>query len=1361
MSKAQGLTASAILFTGILLRPALTNNLSSTPSPAATLAQSGPTAPARETVRDGPWRASCNYWKPGIWTDDREKNNPADKKPPNLNISLKEKRATFESNLTGSFEEPDTGCGPQAWGIPVSPFFVTPHITALIATVPDPIHSSMAIEFDRSIDVLMQAAAENGYVGSYFWLPWKHHLEAMKSVQSGNTVEAREDLEREKQPGLLILKQLDSIPRLHPFETQPSAGSRTPASAALRHPSVPANTRRKRDTQDHSRPQYSHPPDKDRVIYLFLVGQTPAIGVNGEQLQRALHAESYLQMNFGADLSFKHPDTEADIIGPNNSGAAASLRAGLESAEFDSKIDTISVAGITSTKAAADALVSPATSDPRHIQYFSFGDNTAFEQSKVITLFSTLGNGPERIAFLSESGTVFGQATACSPDPDRSCKDLASQSEPLVIRFPREISIFRNAQKDENSLTTTGAEVAASPYLHLSLKDTSVEDTIPPFSPELTPFSQEAQWFAIIRELKRRHIEVVAMSASNPLDELFLAKLLHRDLPDARLVFFGTSDLMFVRYSDNAPYLGSIAFTAFPFTALSRSDSYQLLHNFANASTEALYNAAIYTLWDGQNPKEPHLADYRNPFNPSQVLRPALWATVVGRDGYYPLGIVDDCASNSPAILPTFSTWDKYHCNSPPETRPSVYTPAIHTDRPTFPSFSWYLLCLVITVLCLAHSLVLRTASFWSPLTRDLAIEHSDQPRRRAVYIHIATAMLLSMSFITVFPILPTLHLLQFNSTTLFFAASTILSAILAATLTMRRTWRHTLKDAEEISHKVPSCRRPHFVNEKSTLSSEASLYPWFNVIALVTTFAVTSFWVYLCESDTGHHGTSFVGLFFSYRSLHPASGVSPLLPILLLLFSWYLWALLQTKRLRFSGNSRPILPKYLPFLDVPAPLYVSDDALSSCSRPLDSCLYENITCLLITRQIIRRFFAKPGVGINRVLAVAYSVVFVVFVFGLPIQSLDRFLRRPIFHLTPYEFLISALFYPLLVVALTGSIRMIYIWASLSQGLLEPLERSPLRFAFSRLTNVAWMTMLRQGGLLEYWRDMTRSNEAIQQMSHNSEIADAMERHNPIALQKADSANRDLQDHIQKLLELVRATAPTRRRHGDRPQPWYGCGNFLLGKDLPHPSNRGELNLMCAIECDYANFAEALLSGVLVPYWLEKRCTPVEADLPPSAIAAKEKHEGDGAEEAPASVVSGDPLYIRLAEEFLAIRYLSVIRSVLINLRQLMTFVSAAFVLAMIAWNSYPFEPRQWIDRAFTGLLVLLGSCVIYVFAQMHRNAILSRITGTKANELGSDFYIRLITYGSVPVVTWLTSQFPEIGSSLSRLLQSGSGFAK
>jgi hypothetical protein len=56
----------------------------------------------------------------------------------------------------------------------------------------------------------------------------------------------------------------------------------------------------------------------------------------------------------------------------------------------------------------------------------------------------------------------------------------------------------------------------------------------------------------------------------------------------------------------------------------------------------------------------------------------------------------------------------------------------------------------------------------------------------------------------------------------------------------------------------------------------------------------------------------------------------------------------------------------------------------------------------------------------------------------------------------------------------------------------------------------------------------------------------------------------------------------------------------------------------------------------------------------------------------------------------------------------------------------------------------------------MHRNAILSRITETRPNELGWDFYFRVLAFGALPVLTWLAYQFPDIGNLVSKFLQPG-----
>jgi len=186
--------------------------------------------------------------------------------------------------------------------------------------------------------------------------------------------------------------------------------------------------------------------------------------------------------------------------------------------------------------------------------------------------------------------------------------------------------------------------------------------------------------------------------------------------------------------------------------------------------------------------------------------------------------------------------------------------------------------------------------------------------------------------------------------------------------------------------------------------------------------------------------------------------------------------------------------------------------------------------------------------------------------------------------------------------------------------------------------------------------------------------------------------------------------------------------------DLPVPGNDINLVLMRAVEENLAQFSEALLETVLVPSWTSISSRFVDTN----------------------PKTGSDPVNIRVAEEFLAIRYVSLIRVVLVNIRSLLLFVSASFVLAIVGWNSYPFQPHQFIDVVFTCMLAILGGEVIWVLAQMHRDPILSRITHTRPNELGWEFYARSVAFGAVPVLTWIAYQFPALGSALFKFLQPG-----
>jgi hypothetical protein len=450
MNKSQGVTATAFVLVGALLRPVAMQNPSPSNSDGSIAA--GPSVTSlSETKGVGPWVASCQYWAPARLAI------PKGESEGQISINLRSNHAQLDAHVTAD-EAKDQSCLGTAdpWGIPDASGPLQPNITSIIAVVPDPLHAHVSLDFDRTIDSLLQAAADNGYVESYSWLPWRSPEQTSTRGEKTQEQGKEENRARERQPGLVVLK----------------------------HVSGPVD------------PPYPHYSDTiwsnyNRVIYLFLVGSTPVLGVNGEQLENALRCEKDLQTRrdshkFAFSLSTKTPNpddlNELSIIGPDTSGSAASLRTGLETAaaKLNLQFKNVLIAGETSTALASEILNFPITSRGGAIpvQYFSFGYDSNFNEKHVLESVRDSGHDLGRVAYLIEDATTFGRIRV-------GLREISGSS--IIIRFPRGISLLRNAHREDDPGQSDNEP--SSPYLHLSLQDSSVEDTVSHFSQQHTPLS--------------------------------------------------------------------------------------------------------------------------------------------------------------------------------------------------------------------------------------------------------------------------------------------------------------------------------------------------------------------------------------------------------------------------------------------------------------------------------------------------------------------------------------------------------------------------------------------------------------------------------------------------------------------------------------------------------------------------------------------------------------------------------------------------------------------------------------------------------------------------------------------------------
>jgi hypothetical protein len=1318
MEKSHGATLGTVILAALLLRPGTMDTPEAKPAvnPASTPAG----LQGKAVSGDGPWVASCEFWAPERLAP------PLTASPSTVALESKGSSGSLSFKATVSEEERDCEGEKGKWGVPRPGEFVgqeaKPKITAIIATVPDPIRTNLALQFDWTIDAMLEAAADNEYVSTYYWLPW--------DVSAGRGEENKQTTggglgEQERKPGLIILKPVHKDKQL---------------------------------------------VDLRSAVYLFLVAETPTSGINGYQMERVFEYEKELAPTADFNRSLKSSGgKELDIIGPIFSASAAPLRRFMEYQLGNTRAlpeqPSIELKGATTSNFAADQLngvplpPTPCEDSPQpaqsvgRIHYDSFGGNSNFIQDCIVDLIHDANVRDTRIALLIEDGTTLGESLKRDPDIKSDLNDNSRANEsktkdikPIVIRFPREISLLRNAETDEPP--RAGADTP-SPYLRLSLKDTNAYDGVPHYSRQDTPLIQESEVMGIVRQLERYRAEYVVISATNPLDQLYLARTLHRSLPNARLVFDGPNSL-FVREIDDQPFIGSIAFGSYHLIGLGNpvTPGYGG-RAFSGVEAIAYYNAASETFWSG-DPNALQLAGYVNGLQPSDAqVSPPLWMTVIGSDGYYPLGIVNPTATGRGSILPAISkTLLKF------EPQPKL---------PLYPSLAWSFLCCFIVLLCTLHIAALCWAEYWSPATRDLALKENDQPYRRSLYIRVGAVMLWSTAAVTAIPIFSAWTVIYLRPAGLIAGVFTFISGAAVLGVTYAKTHPYLRGGPPRLSDAAVAGR----------WQTDARYYRIFDGMTWIACFVIPGTWLLLCVDRSLFKEGSGAAIFFAYRCLHPQSGVSPLVPVDLVLAAWYAWSISQALRLRFSDCNRPMLPGRFSVEKsnrdalTTYPLYVSDEDMQEDDKVWTGCLYRNITSLLITREVILRFFRRkdnpansntnsPSVLADWTLMLGYLLSFGCFVLLPMMHSLDRLFL--VNHwLSPFEYLLRALFFPLLVIAVTGILRLLFVWSALRRGLLDSMENSPLRFAFSRLKGSGWKSMFRQSGLREQWRDMARSTESARQLVENRDLKAYSER-----LTGKTPPLQPVYDSMEHNIRALMGYLGDKSIDPTAPGLTWRCGD-MCGTDpsVSDSNDRIGLRLMHAIETNYADFAQVLLEYILIPRWKHDCRGFVQSEA--SSELRKTLPKRVGRDKNPDSE-NGDaeiPHCVQLAEEFVAIRYVALIRTVMVNLRYLMTFVSAAFVLAIVAWNSYPFEPRDLVNWLFTILLVVLGVCIVVVFAQMHRDPILSRITDKRPNELGWDFYFRVISFGAIPLLSWLAYNYPQVGVTLYQLFQPGAGGTK
>ncbi len=1114
-----------------------------------------------------------------------------------------------------------------------------PDVQFVVATVPNPISTHLPLVFDRMIEVIEQAAEDDKYSYDSSWFPWDEAKDY--SSLSDQIMADKAQKLKQSQPGLVLF--------------------RGAVNAEM--------------VSDMDRTPYQ------RGLVVFVVDEQPTGGIDRTEFENALAWIEWLG-GLSAERTLK-------ILGPSFSGSLPSLDQALDSAKLKQAAGAIRISVLSGSVSGQSSFF---WFQNRMENKHSGSFQTALEGDRLMVdrFLEYLDHQKYPlgcVAIISEDETAFGHAEKDEVHDkvhqDNHCDEGSSgKKHPIYLYYPRDIATLRSAY-ERQSIFNTGKqqsnESGASTTLRgdLSEPNTSDHDTVRSYGGELTPLAQESVLLSITNILKEKQIQFVVLRSTNSLDQIFLTQFLRRAYPAARIVIDG-ADLLFPRGAEGTSLRGVMTLSTYPLLSWQQGWTSSLVHRkngsyriFGEDLAEGLYVAGRELFLDPKLDSDVPIGNYAPPvWSPSSTEseddpRPATWLSVIGHHQFWPVAVLHKYpVSNSRELLPTAS---ERH-----EKPASLDAAEAHPLR--IPTELTILLILSLTwcglhcVWCFRGSVVpfpslFRLAHF-APLAK----------KQHPVLIALGSFLPAAVALITA----ATCGLFDWSlngwrgGVLAVWGISIVLASFLAC-------WKNFTLSA--ISDK-------HF-------------RVWRQSIGVI---AIAAFALFLWLHYGLVHLLSVENRIPAYwRSAHLLSGVSALLPQLLLIAGMYLWFWFSLRGLALFGEDRPRLPN----LD---------------SLPLDSQTSKPLMPMFSQEDAAQPLEAESiPLGTNYIrwiLPLTLCGTIIVFRLILEDHAVQTIGER--------RFGIMMFFWLSLCVAiiLADTVQLWITWRKL-RPLLIYLDRLPLRRTLASLRRLSWGSVWAVSGntLEERYRLTSRQLESLRHL-HNL----IKERALP------DSANNhQVSDKIQVLAEIDDCLDEA----------------FLFAKWYVKPCNPfNDTRPLEEVQKKLASTAGSVMTNVLAPAWQRE----TQSLIFDRSQKADGKEEGSG----PSIAAAADNVqaYVLAAEEFFVLPYLGFIQNTLGRMRTIIMGSLFLFVAATFSASSYPFDPLPVLGGVFLAVFLITGGTIIIVYAEMNRDATLSHITNTPPGELGGQFWLQLITFGIGPLVGLLTTLFPSITDFATSWLQ-------
>jgi len=954
-------------------------------------------------------------------------------------------------------------------------------------------------------------------------------------------------------------------------------------------------------------------------------------------------------------------------------------------------------------------------------------------QSFMTEMCNTKPYKAEDIAILTEEGTEYGLLGHAGGRP-------CALDRALRLHFPREMSRLRNASAPIQTKDETGKTskiVDSSQQLNWQDSHPVLRDDIRNYG-EQTPLSEQLVLSTLATTIKSKNIKLLGILATDPLDTAFLVHSFKQSCPDVRL-FLRDPDLLYLRTPDVASLNGVLAINNFPLIPQNQfwkkdegQDGQHEQHvvTLPSSAQEGQYNA--FTLLLANLPVKtefPDLLEVHWPGEPTtfDLQKPdiPLWVVTAGTTGYYPISLLN-AAGHAPSQ-------------------------SIRSLNVGGPPYATILLWIVI-------SLVGLLQATWTAFPRlapeRFANEVDFSDKRDAITALKASGQFMALMIVALasyvsgssfvffkgapyevgnlklFPVLGVavrgVTLMILSAALLLFFRSVLVPWLIYCFPSLSKQKQLDLRNAKAVSMHVPLI---------STVVMAAVLVGFFKRWPL--------------ES----YNVGYENAFLNFRNLRLSSGVAPIIPILLLLGVFYIGIWVYVRRISDWEYGS---------------VKMADPTLDSVFR----CrIEENVKA--IDESMIRGP-EKHWSWIALCVSVCCTLAF------RPWATMEMMEASWVQRFLWYCFAMA------LLVLWMNWFRFMVIWRRL-RSILQNLERLPLRSAFNRLPRETLLPILRWSVRDENylpmceavdtlralvradataisWRNREELLSCVRQLSDSNSVQvqrskqpQAFPARFDMPLEKAagaenmsagnvTGANPEAGTSNVNPIPLTNAPAEKALRY---PSKWrimawirraWGALRARLhkGEDnrrestAPRPrSMRETKELIQKTRKVMTSVIEELAPWLLMQYWNRGRAVPSE----------------------PENIDPVDRKYL-LAEDLIAMRFYTYIRYVVSELRDLLFFIVLAFCLLFVALHTYAFRADHSIDSSFIVLFVVLSVGVGLVLAEMERDPLLSRLAGSKAGELNKGFYVQLLKYGIVPLLTIISSQVPSISNVLLRWVQ-------